>query len=195
MSSAEASSEPKNPKFNPDDCFNPVCGTKMDMFNSAIGQIGKKKNEEEKQEIECPVDRDELGRSTWNLLHTTAAYYPEKATEGEQTQANNLIQGLAANYPCEHCAADFREAIQEHPPTLGSRTSFMLWLCKQHNFVNEKIGKPTFSCDLPSLDRRWKYGGPGCWIAEYEGYAHETLGHDIDDEDIIQPLPTDNSKN
>ncbi|KAK6030227.1 hypothetical protein OSTOST_03649, partial [Ostertagia ostertagi] len=30
---------------------------------------------------QCPPDKDELGRSTWNLLHTMSVYYPEKPTE------------------------------------------------------------------------------------------------------------------
>lgn len=66
---------------------------------------------------------------------------------------------------------------------LGSRTEFAIWLCRQHNRVNEKLGKNTFPCDLPAIDRRWKYGGPECWSAEYDGYAHETLGQDIDEDD------------
>ena len=32
---------------------------------------------------DCPLDKDELGRSTWNLLHTMSVTYPTKPT-GEQ---------------------------------------------------------------------------------------------------------------
>ena len=32
---------------------------------------------------DCPVDKDELGSSTWNLLHTMSVTYPAKPT-GEQ---------------------------------------------------------------------------------------------------------------
>jgi len=55
----------------------------------------------------------------------------------------------------------------------------MLWTCRQHNYVNEKLGKPRFECSVQELDRRWKYGGPGCWSADYDGFAHETLGKDL----------------
>lgn len=159
------------PFIDPKDCHNPVCGSKMDMFNKSLAA--------QKPEIECPVDRDELGRSTWNLLHTTAAYYPEEPTNADKMYARHLISGLAAHYPCEHCAEDFREAIVEDPPSLGSRTQFALWLCRQHNKVNDKVGKPLFDCTMADIDRRWRYGGPGCWSDD--GYAHETLGKDIDD--------------
>lgn len=46
---------------------------------------------EERRAKQCPVDKDELGRSTWNLLHTMAAYYPEKpSTEEKKNMASTL---------------------------------------------------------------------------------------------------------
>lgn len=35
---------------------------------------------------------------------------------------------------------------------VDSREAFAVWVCQQHNLVNEKLGKPTFSCDLVSLE-------------------------------------------
>ena len=29
-------------------------------------------------------------------------------------------------------------------------------LCEQHNIVNKKLGKPVFSCDMQTLDDRWR---------------------------------------
>ena len=29
-----------------------------------------------------------------------------------------------------------------------SRTALSMWLCDQHNRVNEKLGKPTFRCEM-----------------------------------------------
>jgi len=92
-------------------------------------------------------------------------------------------QTASRSYPCEHCREDFRESVEEDPPSLGSRTHFALWLCRQHNRVNEKLGKAPFPCEMPAIDKRWKYGGPECWSAAYDGYAHETLGQDIDGDD------------
>jgi mitochondrial FAD-linked sulfhydryl oxidase len=34
--------------------------------------------------VECPPDKDELGRSTWTFLHTMAAYYPEEPSDADQ---------------------------------------------------------------------------------------------------------------
>jgi len=91
------SSATKGPaaKFDAEDCRNPVCGSKMQMFSASLARA---KQEAPKVEtaVECPLDRDELGRSTWNLLHTTAAYYPEKPEASDQQLAGALIRGLAA---------------------------------------------------------------------------------------------------
>ncbi|KAJ8599003.1 hypothetical protein CTAYLR_007665 [Chrysophaeum taylorii] len=173
--------------MDPKDCRNPVCHSKIKMFSSSLAQkafVGAVPPDRAAETpLECPVDRDELGRSTWNLLHTTAAYFPEQPTDTDKHQARGLVEGLAAHYPCDHCREDFKESIEEDPPSLGSRTQFALWLCRQHNKVNEKLGKSAFPCTIQNIDRRWKYGGPECWSAEYDGYAHETLGKDLDEDE------------
>ncbi|KAJ1459666.1 ERV/ALR sulfhydryl oxidase domain-containing protein [Pelagophyceae sp. CCMP2097] len=148
------------------DCFNPACNSKMSMFTASVNKLG--------QEVECPLFREELGRSTWGLLHTTAAYYPDEPTPADKTAAAGLISGLAALYPCAHCAEDFRATTKADPPKLGSRVEFALWLCNQHNTVNLKLGKPTFKCSSKKLDRRWLDGGKDCW--QDDGSASESLG-------------------
>ena len=52
----------------------------------------------------CPVDKDELGNSTWNLLHTIAATYKEDPTEEEQQMMMQFFKTLSLIYPCPHCA-------------------------------------------------------------------------------------------
>ena len=65
----------------------------------------------------CPVDRNELGRSTWDLIHTVAATYSESPTEQDQMQALHFIESLAWLYPCSYCAKDFQLFIRRYPPT------------------------------------------------------------------------------
>lgn len=54
----------------------------------------------------CPLDKDELGHSTWNFLHTMAAAYPEKPTETQKEDVKSLFGILSRSYPCETCAKD-----------------------------------------------------------------------------------------
>jgi FAD-linked sulfhydryl oxidase len=44
---------------------------------------------------DCPVDKDTLGRSTWNLLHTMTVYYPEKPTVDEKQAMKNTVESLS----------------------------------------------------------------------------------------------------
>ena len=67
--------------------------------------------------------------------------------------------------------------VKASPPALGSRTALAVWLCRQHNLVNEKLGKPLFDCDIKKLDARWRDGAPGCWTHAGET-ASESLGKD-----------------
>lgn len=54
----------------------------------------------------CPVDKDELGHSTWNLLHTMAAVYPDKPTEAQKQDVTSFFGILSRTYPCDVCAKD-----------------------------------------------------------------------------------------
>ena len=180
----------------PLDCANPVCGSKLDLFSKALRASSSSASAAEEAPRACPVDRDELGRATWALLHTTAAYFPETPSAADRAGAADLVRGLAASYPCEHCRADFRVAVAAAPPDLSSRAAFAAWACRQsarrrppppltsrrdpvrrHNVVNAKLGKVIFDCDAASLDRRRRVGDPGCWPAG-DATAAESLGRD-----------------
>ena len=69
----------------------------------------KRETKTSNQRQNCPLYRDELGRSTWGLLHTMAAYYPEKPNKNQEKQMENFINGFAAFFPCEECSSDFQE--------------------------------------------------------------------------------------
>ena len=133
----------RSSKGDPLACGNPICSDKMNMFNMAKEQMkstgqtavkGGRKSDHptsspvlpinansvdevnNNSQLQCPLDKNELGRSTWNLLHTMAAYFPESPTEVEQMAVKQLILSLSLLYPCPHCAEDFRESVKNNPP-------------------------------------------------------------------------------
>ncbi|CAM9147047.1 unnamed protein product [Choristocarpus tenellus] len=149
------------------------------MFKKMIGLASgnatekKKKNEDVvlpmKTELEaCPLSKDELGTATWGLMHTAAAYYPQNPTPDMQERARAFFGGLAHMYPCSYCKKDFEKEIAKEPPRVESRLALSLWVCRQHNTVNAKLGKEQFECTLPNLDQRWKTGKKSCWGQEDE---------------------------
>eukprot|EP01035_Chromulina_nebulosa_P018899 gene18899-24698_t len=115
----------------------------------------------------CPLDRSELGRSTWGLIHTIAAHYPDNPNDTDKTNVLNFVQSLAYLYPCKICAVDFQIYLKEHPPKINSRSDLILWFCELHNDVNDRLGKDQYPCSIDSLDERWKYGSKKCW-SSYE---------------------------
>ena len=105
------------------DCANPACKSKAEMFFSALknNSVKSDSNEDEvktpsKNIAACPVDREELGRSTWNLIHTIAANFPEEPTYQDVMNANMFFSSLALVYPCKHCASDFQISLLDSPP-------------------------------------------------------------------------------
>ncbi len=105
---------------------------------------------------DCPPDVEELGRSTWTFLHTTAAYYPINPTPAQKAQMLALIEGLATFYPCSYCAMEFQERIKENPPDITGREGLSRWFCERHNEVNVRLGKEVFDCS--KVEERWKVG-------------------------------------
>ena len=107
--------------------------------------------------------RQELGRSSWQLLHRLAASFDKAPTLARRAEVAAFFQGLSVLYPCPECAAHFRELLLAHPIEEHTRDNraLSLWLCSVHNKVNEKLGKPLFSCTIEALAEKW--GSCGCF--------------------------------
>ncbi|KAH9365432.1 hypothetical protein HPB48_021100 [Haemaphysalis longicornis] len=103
-----------------------------------------------------PPDRSQLGRCSWSLLHSVAAYYPVRPTPAQQRDAEAFFRLFAKLYPCDDCAKDFRAELEASAPRVSSRADLAQWLCEQHNIVNRKLGKREFDCSR--VDERWRRG-------------------------------------
>jgi FAD-linked sulfhydryl oxidase len=129
----------------------------LGLFN-AVSKVIKNETKETKDneywEMRSPPDSIELGNSTWTLLHTIAAYYPNQPTEERKSEAEIFLRSFSKIYPCNYCAKDIQEYMKIQPPKLQTQEEFSRWMCDAHNHVNKKLGKPEFDCTL--ANKRWK---------------------------------------
>ena len=117
------------------------------------------KDPEPKESKPCPPDVNEIGRSSWTLLHTLSVYLPEnELSEQQQRDAGQLMTILSRNYPCNHCADDLKKDLKDDPPKVKTGKEFASWVCQLHNKVNVKLGKPEFDCS--QVYQRCKDGYP-----------------------------------
>ncbi|KAL6813949.1 Sulfhydryl oxidase [Trichoderma simmonsii] len=105
---------------------------------------------------DCPPDVETLGRSTWTLLHSIAAQYPETPSQTQKSDLLGFVGLFSKLYPCWVCAEDFQGYLARQKPQVNSRDEFSQWLCRAHNDVNKKLGKPEFDCS--KWDERWRTG-------------------------------------
>ncbi|KAL2355182.1 augmenter of liver regeneration [Cryomyces antarcticus] len=107
---------------------------------------------------DCPPDVDELGRSTWTLLHSMTATYPVSPSTTQQNDVRQFVSLFSRLYPCWVCADDFRNWMKEdgNAPRVSSRDEFGKWMCEAHNAVNVKLGKKSFDCG--KWEERWRTG-------------------------------------
>ncbi|KIN00869.1 hypothetical protein OIDMADRAFT_103599 [Oidiodendron maius Zn] len=105
---------------------------------------------------DCPPDVEQLGRSSWTLLHSIAASYPVSPTPTEQSQVRQFMGLFSKLYPCWVCAEDFQEFMTQNRIRTESRDEFGQWMCEAHNDVNRKLGKKVFDCS--KWEERWRTG-------------------------------------
>ncbi|KZF21806.1 hypothetical protein L228DRAFT_239748 [Xylona heveae TC161] len=107
---------------------------------------------------DCPADVEALGRSSWTLLHTISASYPEKANTTEQSEMKQFLSLFGKFYPCWICASDFQSWMTKkgNEPRVEGREGLGKWMCEAHNEVNRKLGKKEFDCTL--WKERWRDG-------------------------------------
>lgn len=152
------------PSLFENDCDRPACADTVSALNAALNQTKNKLSNQntntidndDTEIVECPPTSSELGRGSWNLLHSMAAWYPDQPTDEDQKAMKRFFEGLAKFYPCTYCAEDFQMNLLNKPVKTESRKDLSQWLCEQHNFVNKKLGKSQYPCDMKSLDERWR---------------------------------------
>lgn len=141
-SSGTSSSKPPPHKLNvhsPSSCPNVACNDHISLLRRSIkaqldatvpsetDNVAPEMNDDVLHELKrqsgipsvyrgCPVDRSQLGRSSWDLLHTMAANYPDDPSLETQRQLLNFFEALAHLYPCTYCAEDFQELMKISPP-------------------------------------------------------------------------------
>ena len=105
--------------------------------------------------------RAQLGRASWELLHRAAAAFDPAPTPERQGDFARFLSLAAELYPCKKCGEHFQGLLRESPVDARDNKRLSIWLCKAHNRVNERLGKPAFPCSLGSLADRW--GKCGCF--------------------------------
>lgn len=158
-------------------CSDPACTARISLLKGLSARAASSNFQEAPEGGTCPPDKDELGRAAWTLMHTVAAYYPEEPSALERFAAYAFFGGLVALYPCSHCREGYAADFEADPPRTDSREELSLWVCRQHNLVNERLGKSRFTCTMEHLDERWRTGRPECF-GQGEDTAQQSLGQD-----------------
>ena len=80
-----------------------------------------------------------LGRATWTVLHTTAAYLPDTLTQDEKDGFYNIVRSIAVLYPgnAQSIVAEIYNdgMVQKELEAIETKEDAMLWAWKLHNAV------------------------------------------------------------
>eukprot|EP00434_Breviolum_minutum_P027995 symbB.v1.2.024769.t1/scaffold2369.1/size81015/2 len=99
--------------------------------------------------------REVLGKSTWFLLHSLAARYPEMPSKADRVSIHALIASIGQHYPCPICRTHLREKLMSLPVASANRRELSHWLCQLHNSVNKDLHKAQHSCNSFELDLQY----------------------------------------
>ena len=133
-----------------EDCQEHICSNTKEIPKIVMGNVTFA--ESRLPGSTSPLNAVELGRATWPILHRMTLSYPKNPTDVQKDSMRRFINAFSWLYPCKVCATDFRDKIVELEPKLDSRQDLSIWMCQQHNLVNEKLGKKKFNCSIRALE-------------------------------------------
>lgn len=102
-----------------------------------------------------PPTPEEIGRSGWTILHTTAAAFPNHPSLEDKQHLKDFIESWSHVYPCSHCAYHMRRWMERHPPSVESKREVSTYICVLHNQVNRVLKKPIYDCNADVVLKRW----------------------------------------
>ncbi len=97
-------------------------------------------------------------KEMWNILHTFSVYLDKNSTEKEIESYKDFIYGIL------YFGAKNDKVWQENLnkfdkilPLKGiqNRDDAILWNCKFHNYINIKLEKDLFECNIENIAKRW----------------------------------------
>lgn len=107
------------------------------------------------------MNKAELGKSFWTVLHTTVQNVKDPPTGREQREIISFINSMAEIYPCDECKGGF-DWILDREIDFSSKKSLVLSICNWHNAVNSHIGHPVFDCAPEKLEELYSMPCPSC---------------------------------
>ena len=89
------------------------------------------------------------GSHGWKFMHFVALGYPVSPTSEEQTQYKTFFESLQHVLPCETCAHNYTQHLQQLSldDSLGSQKDLFAWTVNMHNLVNKELGKPQLTVE------------------------------------------------
>eukprot|EP00485_Elphidium_margaritaceum_P023134 CAMPEP_0202713556 /NCGR_PEP_ID=MMETSP1385-20130828/56067_1 /ASSEMBLY_ACC=CAM_ASM_000861 /TAXON_ID=933848 /ORGANISM="Elphidium margaritaceum" /LENGTH=199 /DNA_ID=CAMNT_0049373945 /DNA_START=24 /DNA_END=623 /DNA_ORIENTATION=+ len=157
--SLDNNSEVKNDED--EECETPICHD----ANEAIKEYSdffKGSSKSRTSFMMPPPDRQQLGRHSWTLLHSMAAYWPNHPSDEQKQNMISFLHLLSEVYPCQICASDLKHELEQHPPNVDSRDEFIEWMCKLHNRISKKIHKKQ-QFDCKQHQKRWRRQRDHTW--------------------------------
>lgn len=96
------------------------------------------------------ISKERLGQATWMFLHSMAAsyQYPEDVKQEHISWTKRFYTGLCNVYPDKQSSEELRLEVYDNvdfDAILKDRRLYMAWLCRFHNRINAKLGKPVYS--------------------------------------------------
>ena len=89
------------------------------------------------------------GPAFWFTLHTSSAFYPEKASPIVKERMKNRILAIPYEIPCSNCRVHAIDFIEKHRDKLdmivSGKHSLGSFYVDFHNQVNKRYGKPIWT--------------------------------------------------